>query len=68
MATAVFTVAEIAKMLKVSKPTVYNELHRMGGIPSFRVGKKILIPREPFEKWLTNMTESDNQGNEPSIN
>jgi excisionase family DNA binding protein len=44
-------VEEIAEILRVSKSNAY-ELVRRGVFPSFRIGRRICIPRDPFLKWL----------------
>ena len=46
------TPAEAAKTLGVSKPVIYQEIHRDGGIPHIRVGRKILILRARFYEWI----------------
>jgi excisionase family DNA binding protein len=35
----------------ITKQAVYMAAER-GDFPSLRLGKRILIPREPFETWL----------------
>ena len=59
MNETVLTVAEVALTMKISKPLVYAELHRKGGIPHFRIGRRILIPREKFLAWLDNQAEPE---------
>ena len=36
---------------KISRASVYNAVGR-GDLPSIRLGKRILIPRDGFEAWL----------------
>jgi excisionase family DNA binding protein len=45
------TVAEVARRLGVSKATVY-ELVWTRGIPAVRIGRRVLIPRKRFARWL----------------
>jgi len=46
-----FSASEVAKLLGVSKNTVYEATHK-GQIPSIRWGKRILIPRVALTKML----------------
>jgi len=46
-----FSASEVAKLLGVSKNTVYKAIHA-GQIPSIRWGKKILIPRVALMRML----------------
>lgn len=45
------SVAETAAALGVSRPTVYNLLHRQG-FPAFRVGGRTLISAEGLREWV----------------
>ncbi len=47
------TVSEAAQMLGVSKPIMYD-LVRAGAVPSFRVGRKILMSRKTLSDWVEN--------------
>lgn len=48
------TVREAAELLGTDPRTVTGELSVNGGsIPALRVGRRIVIPREPFTEWLT---------------
>jgi excisionase family DNA binding protein len=47
----VLTVGETAKLLRLSKTTVYDQI-RQGSIPSIRMGKRILIPRVALMRKL----------------
>lgn len=44
----VLTVAEVAKILRISESLVYAALHR-GEIPGFRIGTRWLIRRDAVE-------------------
>ena len=45
------TVQEVADSLGVCVPTAYGLVNRPG-FPKIRVGRRILIPREAFIRWL----------------
>ena len=47
------SVSDAAKILGVSKPTMYDLVHK-GTIPSITVGRKILISRTALIDWLEN--------------
>ena len=48
---ACMTVPEAAKILRISRNHAY-ELARQGKLPVIRLGKRLIIPRIGFEKWL----------------
>jgi len=45
------TIDEAAKLLGVGRNKAYEAAHR-GEIPTIRIGKRILVLREPFKKML----------------
>ena len=47
----VLNVAEVADILRVSRTTVYEAV-KDGVIPAIRMGTRIVIPREAFERGL----------------
>jgi len=47
----VLTVGETARLLRLSKTTVYDQI-RQGSVPSIRLGKRILIPRAALMRKL----------------
>ena len=47
----VLTVGETAKLLRISKTTVYDQI-RQGTIPNIRMGKRILVPRAALMRKL----------------
>jgi len=51
IAPAVFTVLEVAKILRIGKISAYQAIER-GDLPSIRIGRRILIPRAAFEQLL----------------
>ena len=47
------TTAEVAKLLKLSVPTIGSLSRRNENpLPHFRVGRKILFPTAAVEQWL----------------
>lgn len=48
-----YRVAEVAQILGVSTDKVY-ELVRANIIPHIRLGRRIIIPCQPFHQWLNN--------------
>lgn len=50
-------ITEVAEVLGVSRPTVYQLLHR-ADFPSFKVGNRTLVPKAALENWVINQTES----------
>ncbi|MCE7005578.1 helix-turn-helix domain-containing protein [Kibdelosporangium philippinense] len=47
------TVAEVAKMMRVSKMTVYRLVHS-GELPAVRVGKSFRVPEKEVHSYLEN--------------
>jgi excisionase family DNA binding protein len=47
------TVAEVAKMMRVSKMTVYRLVHS-GDLPAVRVGKSFRVPEKAVHTYLEN--------------
>ena len=45
------TPADIAELLGIAMPTAYQLIH-VESCPKIRLGRKILIPREPFNQWI----------------
>ena len=52
-----YSVEEAGEILGISRSSAYEAAYR-GDIPTLRIGKRILVPRIPFEKML---------GKEPEI-
>lgn len=50
-ATLVLTVIEVAQLLRISRNTCYDLVHE-GRIPSVRLGRRVLIPRQGLEEWI----------------
>lgn len=51
MEKVTMSVQELAGQMGISLPVAY-ELVRQEGFPSIRIGRRILIPVEPFREWL----------------
>ncbi len=49
-----YTVDEVAKRLGIGRGQAY-EAARAGQIPTLRIGKRILVLSEPFERMLKGM-------------
>lgn len=47
----VYSVAEAAEALGISRPTLYALLHRED-FPSFRVGGRVLVSVEGLRRWV----------------
>ena len=50
------SVVEAAKMLGVSRPTMY-QLIRREDFPAARIGGRVLIPVKQLEEWLEKQSE-----------
>lgn len=55
------SVADIAKVLGISKHNAYC-LCRNKGFPCIQVGKRLVIPRPAFEKWMENPFIFESEG------
>lgn len=49
--------AEAARLLSVSKPTVYTLMER-ADFPRFKVGARTLIPVEGLREWVRRQSEA----------
>lgn len=49
--------SEAARLLGVSKPTIYQYINR-NGFPSFKLGSRTLISVEGLRKWVKDQAES----------
>jgi excisionase family DNA binding protein len=45
------TVEDVARALGISRNTAYAAARR-GDFPTVRIGSRVLVPREAFERWL----------------
>jgi|BioPla2DNA2_1021312.scaffolds.fasta_scaffold28145_2 excisionase family DNA binding protein len=48
------TAKDVAKALRASMPTAYAIIARED-FPKLRFGRKIIVPRVDFERWLSEM-------------
>ena len=55
---AVFTVCEVAKILRIGKISAYQAVAR-GEVPCIRIGRRILIPRYALESILQRIPDTD---------
>ncbi len=61
-----YRVDEVALMLDIGRSTAYDAVRR-GEIPSVRIGRRIVIPRQALENLLAvadNNSEPDREGRE----
>lgn len=49
------TVKDVAEAFGISLPTAYNIVNRED-FPKIRYGRKIIVPREAFEKWMADLS------------
>ena len=50
------TVREAAKLIGISEKSAYNNLIRLPDFPVVKIGKRLVILREAFIKWLEKNT------------
>ena len=48
---ATLSAPELAECLGISRAGAYN-LMQANGFPSFRIGKRVMVTKAAFEKWL----------------
>ncbi|HAA81539.1 MAG TPA: excisionase [Thermoanaerobacter sp.] len=48
---AVYTMYEVANLLGINLPKAY-ELAKAKDFPAIRLGRRIIVPKVAFEKWL----------------
>ena len=58
----VFTVEEVAKLLRISRGSAY-EAARCGEIPTIRIGRRLLVPRAALERLLAGAGTTREPGN-----
>jgi len=56
----VFTVCEVAKILRIGKISAYQAIAK-GEVPSIRIGRRILIPRHALESLLNQFSVRQSQ-------
>lgn len=60
---AVYEVPEIASLLKINLVKAY-ELARRKDFPAIRIGRRIVIPKAAFERWLDTQSCETSEGQE----
>ena len=48
---AVYNVYEVAALMGINLPKAYKMV-RQESFPSIRIGKRIVVPKEAFHRWL----------------
>ncbi len=48
---AVYNVYEVAALMGINLPKAY-EIVRQESFPSIRIGRRIVVPKEAFHRWL----------------
>ena len=56
MERMVIVASDIAEALGIGINAAYDLLHR-DDFPSIRIGRKLVVPREAFFRWLDKQTE-----------
>jgi excisionase family DNA binding protein len=51
MANLTYSISEISEQLGISRGLAY-EMARTGQIPVIRINKRLLVPKDAFEKWM----------------
>lgn len=51
-----YSPSEAAKVLGVSKPTIYNLINSNCGFPSFKIGERRLINARALAEWVDKQT------------
>jgi len=55
MESVTYSVEEVAAMLGIARGKAYQHVQN-GEIPSIRMGRRLLIPRDRFHTWLNGQT------------
>jgi excisionase family DNA binding protein len=58
MESAVYSVAEVAKLLRISRSLAYRWVGD-GTLPSIRIGSTVRIPKVTFEQWLADKSRTE---------
>lgn len=59
MEKLVYSMQEAAEGLGISKSYMY-ELARRGEVPALKLGKRLVVPKEKFIKWINEEKELGN--------
>ena len=52
------SVAEMAELLSISRPTAYEIIHRADFRGAFKVGARTLVSVEALREWIQKQTEA----------
>ena len=52
---------ELSKVLQVSRSTVYR-MAAQGSIPSLRVGRRVIVPKEHLVRWIDSSVSCEKGG------
>lgn len=55
------TVPEVAELLGISVISAYN-LAKRQDFPAIRVGKRVVVPRVAFDRWLETAADQQSEG------
>ncbi len=55
MEVLTYSVEDVARLLGIARNNAYERV-RCGDIPSIRMGRRYLVPRERFHTWLIGET------------
>lgn len=59
MTNRVLNVKELSEMFKISRSKAFELVHTEG-FPKLRIGRRILVPRNELESWISeNLTKSE---------
>lgn len=53
------SVTKASEMLNISRPTMYDLMHREDFNAAFRIGGRTLISVEALRKWINKQTEKE---------
>lgn len=54
-----FSIAEVAKLLGVSRPTVYALINNEQ-LPTIHAGRRVIVPAEQFKHWIESRSTGRN--------
>lgn len=54
------TVSDVQKAMNIGRNTAYDLVNR-ADFPKIRLGRKIIIPRDAFMRWLDEQTNTEGE-------
>ena len=54
------TVAEMADLLRISRPVAYELIHAEDGPPVLRIGRAVRIPADGLQAWIERQSARGN--------